>query len=156
MRTNYEMRNTVEYCSERPYLVSAPSQIFASETFGIVQARPPPAHPSCCACQSAKESKRLPHLRSRFEAGMAQRKRQSLYTVEYKLNVISWYRNNGENKHAAALHFGIDQKRLREFVEAPPHSTRNTHACALGWGRYEGTILAHYRVSPPPANFCRS
>ena len=37
--------------------------------------------------------------------------------MEYKLDVISWYRDNGENKHAAARHFGVDRKRLREWLE---------------------------------------
>ena len=31
--------------------------------------------------------------------------------------MIRWYRDNGENKHAAARHFGIDRKRLREWLE---------------------------------------
>lgn len=33
----------------------------------------------------------------------AKRKRTS-YIVEYKLKVIAWYKENGENKHAMARH----------------------------------------------------
>ena len=43
------------------------------------------------------------------------KKRQSSYTVEYKLGLLRWYQDNGEN--ATARHFGIDRKRLREWLE---------------------------------------
>ena len=47
---------------------------------------------------------------------MSTRKRSS-YTVEYKLKVVAWYKANGENKHATARQFGLDCKRLREWLE---------------------------------------
>ena len=37
--------------------------------------------------------------------------------MEYTLGVITWYRENGENKHATARNFGIGRKRLREWLE---------------------------------------
>ena len=39
------------------------------------------------------------------------------YTVEYKLNVLDWYHANGENKKQTALHFGVDRKRIRDWVK---------------------------------------
>ena len=44
-------------------------------------------------------------------------KSESSYTVEYKLGLLHWYKNNGENKHATARNLGIDRKRLREWLE---------------------------------------
>ena len=40
-----------------------------------------------------------------------------IYTVEYKLGLLRWYQDNGENKHATTRNFGIDRKRLREWLE---------------------------------------
>ena len=37
--------------------------------------------------------------------------------MEYKLGLLRWYQDNGENKHATARNFGIDRKRLREWLE---------------------------------------
>ena len=37
--------------------------------------------------------------------------------MEYKLKVVAWYKANGENKHATARQFGLDRKRLREWLE---------------------------------------
>ena len=31
--------------------------------------------------------------------------------------MLRWYQDNGENKHATARNFGIDRKRLREWLE---------------------------------------
>ena len=44
-------------------------------------------------------------------------RKRSSYTVEYKLKVVAWYKANGENKHATAIQFGLDRKRLREWLE---------------------------------------
>ena len=43
--------------------------------------------------------------------------RQASYTVEFKIKVISWYKENGENKHETSRRFGIDRKRVREWVD---------------------------------------
>ena len=40
------------------------------------------------------------------------KKRQLSYTVAFKLEVIAWYRKNGDNKHEMSRHFGIDRKRV--------------------------------------------
>ena len=37
------------------------------------------------------------------------------YTVEFKLQVLDWYHNNGKNKNAAAKQFGVDRKRIRDW-----------------------------------------
>ena len=37
--------------------------------------------------------------------------------MEYKLKVVAWYKANGETKHATARQFGLDRKRLREWLE---------------------------------------
>ena len=52
-------------------------------------------------------------VRSRF----AKMLRQSSYTVEYKLGLLRWYQDNGENMRATTRHFGIDRKCLREWLE---------------------------------------
>ena len=48
---------------------------------------------------------------------MSQKKRQWSYTVEFKLGLLRWYQDNGENRHPTARNFGIDRKRLREWLE---------------------------------------
>ena len=47
----------------------------------------------------------------------AKMSRQSSYTVEYKLRLLHWHQDNGENMRATAQHFGIDWKCLREWLE---------------------------------------
>ena len=39
------------------------------------------------------------------------------FTVEYKLNVLDWYYANGENKKQTAKHFGVDRKRIRDWLK---------------------------------------
>ena len=39
------------------------------------------------------------------------------YTVKFKLDVLSWYRQNGNNKKRTADHYKIDRKRIREWLE---------------------------------------
>ena len=39
------------------------------------------------------------------------------YTVEYKLNVLDWYHAHGENKKQTAKHFGVDRKRIRDWLK---------------------------------------
>ena len=48
---------------------------------------------------------------------MAQSRRVSSYTMEYKLSMLKWYHENGEDKHAASREFGIDRKRVREWLD---------------------------------------
>ena len=38
-------------------------------------------------------------------------------TVEFKLRILKWYNEHGENKHVTGRQFGIDWKRLRDWVE---------------------------------------
>ena len=49
---------------------------------------------------------------------MAQSRRVSSYTMEYKLSVLKWYHENGENKHTASREFGIDRKCVREWLDS--------------------------------------
>ena len=42
---------------------------------------------------------------------------QRSYTIEYKLKIIKWYHENGENKHATARYFQVDRKRVREWLQ---------------------------------------
>lgn len=39
------------------------------------------------------------------------------FTVEYKLNVLDWYYAHGENKKQTAKHFGVDRKRIRDWLK---------------------------------------
>ena len=39
------------------------------------------------------------------------------YTVKYKVAVLDWYHTNGNNKRKAAREFGVDPKRIREWVD---------------------------------------
>ena len=48
---------------------------------------------------------------------MAQSRRASSYIVEYKLSVLKWNHENGENKHAASREFGINRKHVREWLQ---------------------------------------
>ena len=41
---------------------------------------------------------------------------QRSFTVKFKLKAIQWYHDNGASKRATAMHFGIDRKRIREWV----------------------------------------
>ena len=43
-------------------------------------------------------------------------KRRS-YTREFKLHVIKWYIDNGQNKARTAFHFKVDRKGVRERVQ---------------------------------------
>ena len=40
------------------------------------------------------------------------------YTIEYKINVLDWYHAHGENKRQTAQHFGVDRKRIRDWLKA--------------------------------------
>ena len=37
--------------------------------------------------------------------------------VEFKLGVVEWYNENGENDYATERQFGIDRNRIRDWVE---------------------------------------
>ncbi len=39
------------------------------------------------------------------------------FTMEYKLNVLDWYYANGQNKKQTAKHFGVDRKRIRDWLK---------------------------------------
>ena len=39
------------------------------------------------------------------------------FTMEYKLNVLDWYYAHGENKKQTAKHFGVDRKRIRDWLK---------------------------------------
>ncbi len=42
--------------------------------------------------------------------------RNRSYSVRYKLNVIQWHTDNGRNVSQTAREFGIDRKRVRDWV----------------------------------------
>ena len=48
---------------------------------------------------------------------MEGKKGKSSYKVKFKLEVAKWYNENGETKHATERRFGIDGKRIRDWVE---------------------------------------
>ena len=52
------------------------------------------------------------YLRTRMATPDDGKKQQSSYTLAFKLEVIAWYRENGENKHETSRCFGIDKKRV--------------------------------------------
>ena len=86
--------------------------------------------------------------------------RQSSYTVEYKLGLLRWYQDNGENMHATARHFGIDRKCLREWLEKADRfrdnqvgvakAERRQGASVLGASPGSVTVLAGERVAASP------
>ena len=39
---------------------------------------------------------------------MSSQQRRKSYTVKFKLQVITWYHENGSNAHATAKHFDIN------------------------------------------------
>ena len=43
---------------------------------------------------------------------------RSSYTVEFKIYVLKWYHENGENKSRTSKQFGVDRKRVREWLRA--------------------------------------
>ena len=42
--------------------------------------------------------------------------RRKSYTLLFKLQVIKWYHQNGENAHATASHFHIDRSVIRRWL----------------------------------------
>ena len=109
--------------SERPHPCNRPPPVFfPSERLGIVQAPPAPEALGMAIMSVHAQSIngaifcRSTEIRSCF-VKMSQKKRQSSYTVEYKLGLLCWYQDNSENKHATTRNFGIDRKRLREWLE---------------------------------------
>ena len=38
------------------------------------------------------------------------------YSVQYKLNVLTWYFENGKSLHKTSKEFKIDRKRIREWL----------------------------------------
>lgn len=40
------------------------------------------------------------------------------YTVAFKISVLDWYHSNGENKSHTSKHFGVDRKRVRDWLLA--------------------------------------
>ena len=79
------------------------------------------------------------------------------YTVEYKLSVLDWYYANGENKRQTAKHFGIDRKRIRDwlgleqqFREATNsiggvQCTRTARGCPPRYQELDKTVLEWYK-----------
>ena len=43
--------------------------------------------------------------------------KQKSYSVSYKVRVIDWYNANGKSIHKAANEFGVDHKRIREWLQ---------------------------------------
>ena len=39
------------------------------------------------------------------------------YTREFKLRVIKWFMDNGQNKARTAFHLKADRKRIREWIQ---------------------------------------
>ena len=40
------------------------------------------------------------------------------YTVAFKINVLDWYHANGENKSHTSKQFGVDRKRIRDWLQS--------------------------------------
>ena len=43
------------------------------------------------------------------------------YTVAFKINVLDWYYANGENKSHTSKQFGVDRKRIRDWLQSEDH-----------------------------------
>ena len=48
---------------------------------------------------------------------MEGKKGKKSYTIEFKLGVVKWYNENGENNYATERQFGIDRNRIHDWVE---------------------------------------
>ena len=64
------------------------------------------------------------------------------YTVGFKLQVLDWYYANGKNKYQTASHFGLDRKRIRDWLDneerfrTEPLSNRRKRSSAPGCPPY--------------------
>lgn len=77
------------------------------------------------------------------------------YTVQYKLSVLDWYHAHGENKKQTAKHFGVDRKRIRDWLKLEqqfrlePLSNmqrkRNTPGCPPHYQELDKTVLEWYK-----------
>ena len=77
------------------------------------------------------------------------------YTVYFKLKVLDWYYANGENKKQTADHFGIDRKRVRDWLKleqqlraAPEFAMqriRSTPGCPPMYEELDKTVLEWYK-----------
>ena len=56
----------------------------------------------------------------------------SKYTTEFKLSAINWHNQHGGSLHRTAKHFGIDRKRIREWLQ----SEHILQANSAGQSRY--------------------
>ena len=52
-----------------------------------------------------------------MEVQAQEKSKRRSYTREFKLRVIKWYMDNGQNKVRTAFHFKVDRKRVREWVQ---------------------------------------
>ena len=43
---------------------------------------------------------------------------RSSYTIDFKVKVLQWYHDHGENKHATARYFKVDRKTIHEWVDS--------------------------------------
>ena len=102
----YTQHHTYIYCKYGRLCM-----VLLSERFGIIKLPPPPP-PDACTMHVIV----LVHVKLLSFAMVSKRKRVSSYTMEFKLKVISRHRNNGGNKHANAQYFGIDRKRIRNWM----------------------------------------
>lgn len=77
------------------------------------------------------------------------------YTMQYKLSVLDWYYANGENKKRTSKHFGVDRKRIRDWLRLEqkfrmePHSnmqcTRIARGCPPQYQELDTTVLEWYK-----------
>ena len=77
------------------------------------------------------------------------------YTLQYKLSVLDWYHSHGENKKQTAKHFGVDRKRIRDWLRLEqqfrlePKSNmqrkRNTTGCPPHYQELDKTVLEWYK-----------
>ena len=56
--------------------------------------------------------------------------RHKSYSVKYKLDVIDWYRKNGESIRKTAGEYGVDRKRVREWLKQEQELLQNSRGSA--------------------------
>lgn len=109
------------------------------------------------ACASTSDSPISPLSMDNFKiperSGM--RTPHKSYTVQYKLAVLDWYHTHGENKNQTAKHFGVDRKRIRDWLRHEPQfrkepqsnmlKTRTSTGCPPHYQELDKAVLEWYK-----------